>query len=54
MFLVINPQNVIVVATQTPVSEEDCASRNEIIIEIPDNEFTTDMLGAIYNANPIN
>lgn len=50
MFLIIRQSdNVILASSSSNVNEEDCETRDEYVIELPDNEFSHDMIGAIYN-----
>lgn len=49
MFLVINSENIIVAAASYAINEDECATRGEYVIEIPDEEFTPTMLGALYH-----
>lgn len=49
MYLVITSNNVINLASQAPIDEEQAKENGEYIIEISDHEFKNDMINAIYH-----
>jgi len=51
MFLIVNSNNIITANADFEPNSEDCATRGEFIVEIPDAEFQSDMIGAIYNGD---
>lgn len=51
MFLIVNKDKVIIASCNQEVNEEDCESRGETVLEISNDEFKQEMIGAIYSGD---
>lgn len=52
MYILVNSKTNIIVGTALkPVSVEACSRNGQKVFEIPDHEFTPDMLGSKLNVN---